>query len=117
TPTLEGACLSLAATLPPGKHSLRVEARDTSGTPLEPLWLPLWVEAEPFDWRRALLYMIMVDRFRDSDGRADPTPDVPTLSNFQGGDLGGVVAALEDGWFSQLGVDALWLTPVLDNAS
>jgi len=109
------ACFDLAADLPPGKHSLRVTAADVDGLAAE-LWLPLWVEAQAFDWRKALLYMVMVDRFRDSDGRASPEPDVPTLSNYQGGDLGGMQAALEEGYFTALGVDALWITPVLDNA-
>jgi len=108
-------CFDLDATLPPGKHSLHVAAADTSGVAATPLWLPLWVEATPFDWRKSLLYMVMVDRFRDSDGKASPEPDVQTTANYQGGDLGGVQDAIEDGYFDALGVDALWITPVLDN--
>lgn len=116
TPDESGRCVALSATRPAGKHSLRVTAADSGGAVPEPLWLPLWVEASPFDWRRALLYMVMVDRFRDADGRADPVPEVAPIANYQGGDFAGITAAIEEGYFDALGVDALWLTPITDNA-
>jgi glycosidase/sugar-specific transcriptional regulator TrmB len=105
----------------PGKHSVSLRARDEEGRDAEnaPLWVPLWVEDEPFLWQDALLYFAFVDRFRNGDYDQTqpygPVDGVETRANFQGGDWLGVVHALEDGWFEDLGVGALWLSPVLDN--
>ena len=106
--------------LDPGKHSLRVRARDTSGraTEEEPLFVPLWVEPEPFQWQDALMYFVFTDRFRDSDADdplLEPIPGVPTIANYQGGDFKGVIDALEEGYFEAMGVNLLWLSPVLEN--
>ena len=109
----DGDCLDLSADPPQGKHSLHLSAT-IDGVP-HSAWAPLWVEPTPFDWRRSLLYMVMVDRFADSDGEATPELGVDTVANYQGGDFGGIQAAIEDGYFAALGVDALWVTPVLDN--
>lgn len=116
TASADRDCLDVSATsLSPGKHSLRASAADLSAAAAPDLWLPLWVEARPFDWREAILYMAMPDRFRDSDGSASPESGAPTIANYQGGDLPGLTSAITDGTFSALGVDALWLTPVVDN--
>ena len=108
--------------LPDGKHSVVVTAADEAGRAAEnnPLWIPLWVEAEPFTWEDALIYFAFVDRFRNGDfGEAGapgtPVADTEARANYQGGDFLGVVHALEDGWFDDLGVNALWLTPVYEN--
>jgi glycosidase len=108
--------------LAPGKHSVRVWARDTGGRELEdaPLFLPLWVESERWIWQDATMYFVFTDRFRDgdagaSDPIADPVPDVAPIANYQGGDFLGVLQAMRDGYFEALGVDLLWLSPVLEN--
>ncbi|MCC6623078.1 MAG: glycosyl hydrolase [Deltaproteobacteria bacterium] len=97
-----------------GKHRLEARARDAADRPAndDPLWIPLW--REPFDWRDATLYMAMPDRFRDSDGIATPVVGPEPIANWQGGDLAGLTQAIEESWFGALGVDALWLTPVLE---
>lgn len=105
------------ADLEPGKHTLRFEAADLDGRAAEPVEVPFWIEAEAFDWRDAIIYMVMLDRFRDGNaantppatGGADPTAD------WQGGDLAGVTAAIEEGYFDALGVRALWLSPFVRN--
>jgi glycosidase len=106
--------------LPPGKHSLRVTAADSAGRRAEnePLFVPLWVEPEPFSWEDGLIYFVFTDRFRDGDGRNDqegPIGGVEDRANFQGGDLLGVLHALEEGYFERLGANILWLTPVYEN--
>ncbi|MEO1268463.1 MAG: hypothetical protein AAFX99_10205, partial [Myxococcota bacterium] len=65
----QGVITINAQGLPPGKHSLRIRARDTMGraTEQEPHMVPLWVESEPFQWQDALMYFVFTDRFRDSD--------------------------------------------------
>ncbi len=64
-----------------------------------------------------IVYFVMTDRFYDGDpsndgsyGRhqeQDPKDDVGT---FHGGDLKGLTLKLKEGWFRQLGVNALWIT-------
>jgi glycosidase len=106
------------ADLAPGKYTLVVSAVDRSGRAARPLLLPFWIEAERFDWRDAVIYMAMVDRFQNGDPGNDPgaTPGAEPSADFQGGDLAGVTAAIEDGTFDRLGVRALWLSPVVANA-
>jgi glycosidase len=119
TPTISAdGLLTFSYQLPaPGKHSLRLSARDTTGTATEdaPLYLPLWFEAAPFDWRDATMYLIFTDRFRDSDGADRRINGVEERANYLGGDFRGVTAAIEDGYFDALGVNAIWLSPIYDN--
>jgi len=100
-----------------GKHSLRVDARDTAGRDLAggAAFVPLWWEEVAFEWRDAIIYLVFVDRFRDTDGGPAPIDDVPARSNFQGGDLRGVIESLDAGYFDALGVNTLWLSPLYDN--
>lgn len=106
-----------ATGLDDGKHSIRVWARDASGrsTEEEPLYLPLWVEDEPFVWQDATMYFVFTDRFRDSDDADRPIDGVPEIANYQGGDFQGVIDAIEEGYFDRLGVNLLWLSPVQEN--
>ncbi|MFH1851805.1 MAG: alpha-amylase family glycosyl hydrolase, partial [Candidatus Neomarinimicrobiota bacterium] len=71
--------------------------------------------AEPDDWHFAVLYSLMVDRFLDGDpvntskaGDADLHP----LADFHGGDIAGINAKLEEGYFRDLGINAIWISPV-----
>ena len=124
TPSVDAdsGTITIEATgLADGKHSILVRAADTTGRQAqnEPLWIPLWVEDEPFTWNDALIYFAFTDRFRDGDYDEtplfDPIPDVLEIANFQGGDFLGIIQAMEEGWFEELGVSALWLTPVYEN--
>ncbi len=105
--------------LPNGKHSLRVTAADEDGAALErDVWVPLWVEDDAWDWRDALIYFAFTDRFRDGDVDApasDPIDGVDWKANYQGGDFLGILDALDEDWFSSLGANVLWLSPVYDN--
>lgn len=107
--------------LAPGKHSLRVTAWDADGVAAEnnPLWVPLWVEDEPFVWEDGLMYFVFTDRFRDGDwgaaGASAPLDGVATCANYNGGDFQGVIDALNDDYFVSMGVNTLWLSPVYDN--
>jgi neopullulanase len=118
--TRDGAELSIATpALAPGKYTLRVTATDAMGQSAEPLLVPFWIEAEAFDWRDALIYMVMTDRFRDGDPTNNPAPSAGADpgAEFEGGDLRGITQAIEDGTFDALGVRALWLSPFAANTS
>jgi alpha-amylase len=69
-------------------------------------------------WNNATIYFLLTDRFHNGDpgndralGRA---PDGAVLRSFQGGDLRGVLQKIEAGYFDSLGVDAIWLTPFVE---
>ena len=71
-----------------------------------------------FAWRDAVLYQIMIDRWADGD----TTNSVPVAhdslaarANYYGGDLQGILDRMEEGYFDVLGVNVLWLSPVVDN--
>jgi glycosidase len=69
------------------------------------------------DWRDAVLYFVLLDRFANGDPSNDaPVDGVSSPAQFQGGDLAGLRAAIESGYFRDLGVTALWLSSPLDNA-
>jgi len=110
------AYLVTARGLDAGRYTLRVTAEDEDGRVATSLTLPFWVEARPFDWRSATLYMALIDRFADGDpsnNRPAPAADrLPRANDWHGGDLQGLRAALDAGYFDALGVNALWLSPV-----
>jgi glycosidase len=75
-------------------------------------------------WTDDVIYFAMTDRFCDGD----PANNVPEgsdpalydarqqdLARYLGGDLRGLENALQAGYFNDLGVTALWLTPVVRN--
>ncbi len=88
-----------------GIHDVRLRVGD------DEVLLKAYVN-ESADWRDALLYFVMTDRFRNGDPRNDaPVADVThPLGNFLGGDFAGVSAALDEGYFDALGVNAIWLS-------
>ena len=102
-----------------GKYSLRAWAEDVDGHPTEqsPLWVPMWYEEEPFEWQDSIMYLIFTDRFRDSDGSmpAPPIDGVAPIAGYMGGDFKGIIDKIEDGYFEELGVNLLWLSPIYEN--
>ena len=97
--------------LPDGKYTIGL-AVEAFGQKSEPLLLPFWIESEPFVFKDTPLYMAVTDRFFDGDPSNNrPLSGIPPAANYQGGDLLGVLRKVESGYFDQLGVRALWLTP------
>lgn len=102
--------------LPPGKHTVAIDASDRSGRAARTLHVPLWIEEEPFEWTDGALYFVFTDRFRNGDPSNDlPAAGVELPANYQGGDFAGVIEKIEDGYFEALGVRSLWLGAVVDN--
>ncbi len=99
-----------------GKYSYLFKAKDQAGRSAESLFVPVWVEDEHFDWRDGVMYFAMTDRF--SDGNAannSPTSDVDNRANWQGGDFAGLLDALQDNYFNDLGVNVIWLSSISQN--
>jgi hypothetical protein len=69
------------------------------------------------DWRDAVMYFVLIDRFNDGDpGNNAPVSGVEQPGQYQGGDFVGVTAKINDGYFAELGINTLWITSPLDNA-
>ncbi|HYE95268.1 MAG TPA: alpha-amylase family glycosyl hydrolase, partial [Rubricoccaceae bacterium] len=108
-----------------GAHTLRLAA-DLDGLVTPWVEIPLYngaprterADDAPFDWRDAVVYQIMIDRFADGDpSNSTPVPgdSLAPQANYMGGDLQGLLDKLEEGYFDALGVNVLWLSPVYDN--
>ncbi len=71
-----------------------------------------------FDWRDAVIYYIVVDRFADGDGKNPcAAAGVDSRANYRGGDWVGIKKKIDEGYFSKLGVNTLLLTSPMMNAS
>lgn len=77
-------------------------------------------DPDVFDWRDAVMYFALVDRFYDADGRADPVQGASggdaargPSGQYEGGDLRGMTAKIP--YLRDLGVTALWLSAPYEN--
>lgn len=72
----------------------------------------------PFVWEGANVYFLMTDRFLNGNPNNDNIikRDKPTakLRGFEGGDIRGVIQKLDEGYFSDLGINVIWMTPVVE---
>ncbi|MEX0721892.1 MAG: alpha-amylase family glycosyl hydrolase [Balneolaceae bacterium] len=64
------------------------------------------------------MYFVLIDRFKD--GNSDNTklvddPEIHPKANYYGGDFAGITQAIENGYFSNIGVNTLWLSPITQN--
>jgi hypothetical protein len=108
----DGTLTVAAGGLPPGKHTVTLDAADGSGRAATAR-AAVWVKPAVETWDDVVLYQIVTDRFR-GDGGAPLAPP-PTPGTRAGGTLDGVTAEIERGTFAALGVSALWLSPVYTN--
>jgi hypothetical protein len=67
----------------------------------------------PEDWRDQWIYFLLVDRFNNPQSPPRFTPFDGQHGVFQGGTIDGVREKLA--YLQQLGVGALWLSPMLKN--
>ena len=69
-------------------------------------------------WPERIIYSLKTDRFFNGDVANDNPVKNPLLhpkANFSGGDFKGITQKIEEGYFSKLGVNCLWISPVNDN--
>ncbi len=73
---------------------------------------------EKFQWKSANLYFLLVDRFYNGDKSNDKIilRNQPTakLRGFEGGDIRGIIQKLDEGYFEKLGIQAIWLSPIVE---
>ncbi|NAS11713.1 alpha-amylase family glycosyl hydrolase [Poritiphilus flavus] len=80
--------------------------------------IPDTTPKSPFLWEAANVYFLLTDRFNNGNKENDLNFDRgnPTgpLRGFMGGDIAGITQKIEEGYFNDLGVNALWFTPVVE---
>ncbi|MEJ7807494.1 MAG: alpha-amylase family glycosyl hydrolase, partial [Telluria sp.] len=73
---------------------------------------------KPFVWEGATVYFLLTDRFNNANPANDLAygrkADGALLRGYMGGDLAGVAAKIKEGYFTSLGVDAIWITPPVE---
>jgi|LSQX01.1.fsa_nt_gb glycosidase len=80
-------------------------------------------DSQTFSWDNATVYFVMTDRFLDEDptnnhsyGReldryGNPYADYKNkVGTFHGGDFAGLTQRLNEGYFTDLGINAIWIT-------
>ena len=70
------------------------------------------------DFHSQIMYFLMVDRFKDgnpSNTRKVANDSIHPKANYYGGDLEGVLQTLESDYFTELGVNTIWLSPITQN--
>ncbi|WP_066221755.1 alpha-amylase family glycosyl hydrolase [Formosa haliotis] len=76
------------------------------------------LEDIPFSWDAATVYFMLTDRFNNGDPtndlNFDRNEETGFLRGFEGGDIKGVIQKVESGYFTKLGVNAIWMTPIVE---
>lgn len=72
----------------------------------------------PFVWNGANVYFLLTDRFyngnTENDLSFDRKQDGAVLRDFKGGDISGVTQKIKEGYFNDLGVNAIWMNPMVE---
>jgi glycosidase len=65
-----------------------------------------------------IIYFMMVDRFKDGNPKNNfPIKDTAVLSkaNYMGGDIAGIDENIQNNYFTKLGVNTIWMSPIVQN--
>lgn len=72
----------------------------------------------PFVWEAANIYFMLTDRFNNGDTSNDinfeRTAKTGKLRGFEGGDIKGITQKIKEGYFTNLGINAIWMTPIVE---
>lgn len=76
------------------------------------------VREVPFKWEGANVYFLLTDRFfnanPENDLNFERRDSTAVLRGFLGGDLQGITKKIEEGYFTELGINAIWMNPVVE---
>jgi glycosidase len=107
-----------------GSHTMRVAAnRMWKATNIQTVQLLNGKVAGTSDQKTLndqIIYCMMIDRFNNGDPSNDNPIKHDSLfapANYQGGDLQGIINKIDDGYFSSLGVNTFWISPIIDNTN
>lgn len=72
----------------------------------------------PFIWEGANIYFLLTDRFNNGNEENDinynRTNETGKLRGFEGGDIRGIIQKIDEGYFTNLGINAIWFTPIVE---
>lgn len=77
---------------------------------------------DSFNWKKATIYFVYIDRFYNGSTENDQNygrvtdygSEQMNAATFHGGDLIGLTQKLKEGYFTNLGVEVLWITGVYE---
>ena len=76
------------------------------------------VSKKDFIWEGANIYFLLTDRFNNGDTSNDinfnRTEETGVLRGFEGGDIKGITQKVKEGYFTDLGINAIWMTPIVE---
>ena len=80
------------------------------------------VKTDSFDWRNATVYFVITDRFCNGDSTNDVNygrivdygSEQLNAATFHGGDFKGMLRKAREGYFTDLGIDVVWMTDVYE---
>ncbi|MBQ3070734.1 MAG: alpha-glucosidase C-terminal domain-containing protein [Tidjanibacter sp.] len=70
------------------------------------------------DFQSQILYSLMIDRFKNGTTANDwkiNSPEVLDKVDYQGGDIVGITQKIEEGFFTDLGITTIWISPITQN--
>lgn len=79
-------------------------------------------DTKPFDWGNATVYFVITDRFCNGDSTNDVNygrivdygSERLNAATFHGGDFKGMLQKAKDGYFTDMGINVLWMTDVYE---
>ncbi|NQZ44485.1 MAG: alpha-amylase [Flavobacteriaceae bacterium] len=76
------------------------------------------IPTAPFVWEGANVYFLLTDRFNngktENDVNFERTDSTAVLRGFEGGDILGITKKIEEDYFTNLGINAIWFTPIVE---
>lgn len=76
------------------------------------------VQLTRHDKQAQVLYSLMIDRFSNGNRENDwkmSSPEVLDIVDYQGGDIAGITRKIEEGFFNDLGINTIWISPITQN--
>ncbi|MBR5444429.1 MAG: hypothetical protein IKV22_08615 [Paludibacteraceae bacterium] len=70
------------------------------------------------DDQAQVLYSLMIDRFHNGNKANDwkmNSPEVLDIVDYQGGDVAGITKKIKEGFFKELGITTIWISPITQN--
>lgn len=79
-------------------------------------------QCDDFEWRNATVYFVITDRFANGDTANDANygrindygSERLNAATFHGGDFKGMTQKAREGYFTELGIDVVWMTDVYE---